>query len=150
MSSRKTKTEEKTTASPIVSLAADPEGVVKMPVVPTEEPVVTEESVLRNDGPTLEEFMAAGYHAEAYPPQGYAPKESAGMTAFKAGDAEVFGALVGAARKRRELADGAEARALAAKKQAELDAKEAPHGRDILGNPCAPSILFKPSKGILG
>ncbi|MDE2097470.1 MAG: hypothetical protein KGL39_09515 [Patescibacteria group bacterium] len=29
---------------------------------------------LRTDGPTLAEYVAAGYKAESYPPQGYAPK----------------------------------------------------------------------------
>jgi hypothetical protein len=31
---------------------------------------------LRMDGPTLEEYIEAGYKAESYPPQGYAPKPS--------------------------------------------------------------------------
>ena len=31
---------------------------------------------LRTDGPTLEEYVAAGYKAENYPPQGYAAKAS--------------------------------------------------------------------------
>lgn len=32
---------------------------------------------LRQDGPTLEEFVAKGYKAENYPPAGYAPRTSA-------------------------------------------------------------------------
>jgi hypothetical protein len=31
---------------------------------------------LREDGPTLEEFVAKGYKAENYPPKGYAPKDT--------------------------------------------------------------------------
>lgn len=31
------------------------------------------DAVLRQDGPTLAEYVAAGYKAENYPPQGYAP-----------------------------------------------------------------------------
>ena len=33
-----------------------------------------EKPKLREDGPTLEEWVAAGYQAAAYPPRGYAPK----------------------------------------------------------------------------
>ncbi len=36
---------------------------------------------LRQDGPTLEEFVAAGYAAENYPPKGYAAKPSLGGVA---------------------------------------------------------------------
>lgn len=32
---------------------------------------------LRDDGPTLEEYVAAGYKAENYPPQGYAARAAA-------------------------------------------------------------------------
>ncbi len=32
---------------------------------------------LRTDGPTLEEYVAAGYPAEQYPPAGYAPRTAA-------------------------------------------------------------------------
>jgi len=42
-------------------------------------PEAAEESpqahALRTDGPTLAEYVAAGYLAENYPPQGYAPVE---------------------------------------------------------------------------
>ena len=40
--------------------------------------------LLRTDGPTLEEFVAAGYFAVDYPPTGYAPKPSAALTRFTA------------------------------------------------------------------
>jgi hypothetical protein len=33
-----------------------------------------EQPKLRDDGPTLEEWVAAGYQAAAYPPRGYAPR----------------------------------------------------------------------------
>ena len=36
---------------------------------------------LRTDGPTLEEYVAAGYDAKGYPPQGYAAKPSTGSNA---------------------------------------------------------------------
>lgn len=39
-------------------------------------PELVNESGLRTDGPTLEQFVAAGYPATAYPPQGYAVRES--------------------------------------------------------------------------
>lgn len=38
------------------------------------------DGTLRQDGPTLEEFVAAGYKAENYPPTGYAAKSSAPPT----------------------------------------------------------------------
>lgn len=57
--------------------------------VATIEPVITRfygakrkgadsvpESTLRGDGPTLEQYLAAGYSADTYPPEGYAPKHS--------------------------------------------------------------------------
>lgn len=37
----------------------------------------------RLDGPTLEEFVRAGYPAENYPPLGYAEKPSAGLTKLR-------------------------------------------------------------------
>lgn len=33
-------------------------------------------SELRRDGPTVEEYVAAGYHASSYPPSGYASKST--------------------------------------------------------------------------
>lgn len=38
---------------------------------------------LRTDGPTLEEYVKAGYAANSYPPEGYAPKASVGATMTK-------------------------------------------------------------------
>jgi hypothetical protein len=35
-----------------------------------------EEAVLREDGPTIEEYMAKGYKASTYPPKGFASKSS--------------------------------------------------------------------------
>ena len=43
-----------------------------------EDPAVTA-------GPTFEEWTAAGYAPEAYPPKGYPEKPSAGLTAYRAG-----------------------------------------------------------------
>lgn len=45
----------------------------------------TAEKALRDDGPTIEMFIAAGYHADDYPPRGYAEKPSPGLTRYKAG-----------------------------------------------------------------
>ena len=52
------------------ALAPQPE-----PQKPAPEPKVTPEP-LRTDGPTLEEYVAAGYKAENYPPKGYAAREA--------------------------------------------------------------------------
>ncbi len=38
--------------------------------------VPKEEASLKQDGPTVEEWVAAGYKASAYPPDGYASKSS--------------------------------------------------------------------------
>jgi hypothetical protein len=43
----------------------------------TLSPAPTNTSHLRTDGPTLAEFVAAGYKAEDYPPEGLAPREEA-------------------------------------------------------------------------
>lgn len=44
---------------------------------------------LRQDGPTLEEYVKAGYPADTtYPPSGYAEKPSDGLTALRAQAAE--------------------------------------------------------------
>lgn len=53
---------------------ADLLGPVEQPPSSDSPPPVNlnDPVVLRTDGPTLAEFVAAGYAAEAYPPQGYA------------------------------------------------------------------------------
>ncbi len=38
---------------------------------------------LRTDGPIIEEFVAAGYLPENYPPEGYAVRRSSGLTQFR-------------------------------------------------------------------
>lgn len=38
----------------------------------------------RQDGPTIEQFVAAGYSAQHYPPKGYAVKDSQGLIEFVA------------------------------------------------------------------
>lgn len=39
---------------------------------------------LRDDGPTFEEFVKAGYLPENYPPEGYAEKPSTGLDEYRA------------------------------------------------------------------
>lgn len=46
------------------------DGVAPAPGTPSVDP-----ELLRIDGPTLAEYVAAGYPAETYPPQGYADLE---------------------------------------------------------------------------
>lgn len=43
----------------------------------------TKDGTLSNGGPTLEEYIAAGYKAEGYPPSGYAEKPSEGLTLYR-------------------------------------------------------------------
>lgn len=43
---------------------------------------------LRRDGPTIEAYVAAGYPAGNYPPDGYAAIETAGLAAFRAWQAD--------------------------------------------------------------
>ncbi len=50
----------------------------------TPQPVVTPNVGLRTDGPTLEEFVAAGYDAKNYPPPGYASREPEALDWSKA------------------------------------------------------------------
>lgn len=40
-------------------------------------------ATLSTDGPTLEEYLAAGYRAADYPPFGYAEKPSEGLTLYR-------------------------------------------------------------------
>lgn len=47
----------------------------------TAETVETEK--LRDDGPSLEQYLKQGYQAEGYPPKGYAPKNSPGWQKLK-------------------------------------------------------------------
>ena len=59
-----------------------PEGTVgyvwpvELEEVPPKAPAPAASSELRTDGPTLEEYVAAGYDAKTYPPKGYAAKPS--------------------------------------------------------------------------
>lgn len=43
---------------------------------------------LRQDGPTIEEYVRAGYPAKNYPPAGWAEKDSPGLAAFRAYQAD--------------------------------------------------------------
>lgn len=47
-------------------------------------PVPVNDADLRIDGPTLEEWEAAGYKAETYPPQEYAEKPSPRLDEYRA------------------------------------------------------------------
>lgn len=53
-------------------------------VAPAEKKVQYDATGMRLDGPTLEEWVKAGYHAEYYPPRDYAEKPSKGLTEFRA------------------------------------------------------------------
>lgn len=64
---------------PATSAPAGPLAAVAAP-----EPPAAEDIPLRTDGPTLEEFVDAGYSQEVYPPSGYAAKESPGLEAYRA------------------------------------------------------------------
>ena len=62
--------------SPKVAEAATPQGsnAVGVTLVQEKPVTVTASAPLRDDGPTLEQYVAAGYKAESYPPQGYKPR----------------------------------------------------------------------------
>lgn len=49
---------------------------------------VREASGLREDGPTVTEYVAAGYPASRYPPEGFAPRSTADEVATAIADAE--------------------------------------------------------------
>lgn len=49
---------------------------------------------LRLDGPTMEQWVGAGYNADAYPPDGYAELPSAMLDAHKALQATLLGQKV--------------------------------------------------------
>lgn len=42
-----------------------------------------EPAIPRDDGPTFEEYVAAGYAPEAYPPRGWAEKDSPGLREYR-------------------------------------------------------------------
>ena len=60
-------------------VAAMPAGTVRV----IDDPTSAEPPALKTDGPTLEEFVKAGYKAEDYPPAGYAEKPSHGLAAYR-------------------------------------------------------------------
>ena len=79
---------------------------------------------LRLDGPTLEEWTAAGYKPEGYPPVDYAEKPSPALTKFREEQAAAVKAAAEAARAAEEKA-AAEAKMLEenrAKQAAEIAA----------------------------
>jgi hypothetical protein len=47
------------------------------------------EPTLRTDGPTLEDYVLAGYGADTYPPEGYAEVASPGLEAYRAEQAKL-------------------------------------------------------------
>lgn len=75
---------------PLSAVETAPETAEQTDQTPVVEPLKTEAEIeslrqdavalmeatkpLRTDGPTLEEYVKAGYAAENYPPQGYAPR----------------------------------------------------------------------------
>jgi hypothetical protein len=58
------------------------DGVAPEPPAPEPDPI-PEVEPLRTDGPTLEEFVAAGYKPEHYPPPGYAARADERVRYFK-------------------------------------------------------------------
>lgn len=56
--------------APAATMEAPEVSATDAPTAPEVKPVP-----LRTDGPTLKEYIAAGYKAENYPPEGYAVKE---------------------------------------------------------------------------
>lgn len=60
---------------------------------PVAEAALVEPSpvVLKTDGPTLAEWVAAGYAAEAYPPSGYATREAGSVYLGHVGEPAVEG-----------------------------------------------------------
>ena len=68
-------------AAPEAAADAPPEPPPDPEPEPEPEPVAAEP--LRTDGPTLEEFVAAGYRAELYPPPGYAARTEERVRYFR-------------------------------------------------------------------
>ncbi len=68
---------------------ADPPVAPAVPVAPPVAPVApvtppAPTGTLLAGGPTLEDYVAAGYDAATYPPQGYAEVPSPGLAAYRA------------------------------------------------------------------
>lgn len=55
------------------------------------EPAAAAEGGLKSGGPTLEEYIAAGYQPDTYPPSGYAEVPSPGLDAYRAAQSEAKG-----------------------------------------------------------
>ncbi len=62
--------------------------IIDDPLNREEDNAPRNEQGLRIDGPTLEEYTAAGYAPENYPPSGYAERPSAALEAFKLAQAK--------------------------------------------------------------
>lgn len=78
-------------------------------------------AVLRTDGPTVEEFVAAGYQADNYPPEGYASRST---------DEEIADA------QRRQAAE---------RQQKEKTVKDAPQTKDSGAAPANKAAPAAPS-----
>jgi hypothetical protein len=68
------------------------------------ENTAPESAPLREDGPTIEEWIAASYQPEHYPPSGYAETPSPGLSRWKVGG-PIEQAWIDAARAKLDAAD---------------------------------------------
>lgn len=84
---------------------------------------------LRTDGPTFEEWIAAGYTGDAYPPAGYAETPTEGLSAYRASVAAGQAALAAEQALDATIAavnTAATLDALAALEEAEHDREDGP------------------------
>jgi hypothetical protein len=65
-----------------VSTLTVPEGAATVTSAQAPTDADDDSQALLQNGPTLEEYLAAGYSAESYPPQGYAARESEAYTEY--------------------------------------------------------------------
>ena len=79
------KTQPKTAKAP--TTAAPAEGAAALFASAPSQP---EPEQPREDGPTLEEYVKAGYRAETYPPQGYAPRTTPRKKFYEAMNSNQF------------------------------------------------------------
>jgi len=108
-------------------------GYIRVGAMPGDHGPPKNEKGERTDGPTLAEYVAAGYSAEAYPPQGYASKED--PKELKKAQAE--------AKKKREADEKAQADADAQKAKDEQAAKDAADAKAKLADAGAAAAAAK-------